>query len=306
MSRLAPIALACALVGATFVAPAAEACTCLPNPGIEHVYADATHVVRVNIRKEVRRIHRIPGVPTMDGTIRVYRAKVKQSYKGCIRRGRILKLVTAKDSGLCGVELDRREEYVIALGEGDRNAFPISSCSFIRPTGSLSIEEREFLDTRYTCCRNRCACTGSEPVSCLVDPCQVESCGDASCVPNFCGGCTAEFFDSSGQPLCTTCERDLDCGRDQVCDGGRCMPEASCGEDADCPSDQWCRPTESDGTTCVPFVGEGEACLGLVPPWTVERCAPGLECLPAVGLPISPDLPGVCGPGGGIASGDDD
>lgn len=296
MSRFAPTLLVGLAMAVTILsAREAEACTCLPSPGIEHVYANAKHVVRVNIRKEVRRIHRIPGVPTLDGTIRVYRAKVKQSYKGCIRRGRILKLVTASDSGLCGVTLDRRQEYVIALGEGDRKAFEINSCGFIRQTDSLSAHEREFLDTRHQCCNGRCGCTGSDAVSCLVDPCSVESCGDAACEANFCGGCTAEFSTPNGQPVCTPCQNAFDCGPGQTCSGGQCIPDAPCGTDGDCSADTWCRPTEASGSECVPFVGEGESCEGFTVPWAFERCAPGLECLPALGIPETPDLPGICG-----------
>lgn len=297
MFRFAPMVFVLLVLALTAPTPVAQACTCLPTPGIEHVYADATHVVRVSIRKEVRRIHRIPGVPTLDGTIRVYRAKVKQSYKGCIRRGRILKLVTATDSGLCGVNLDRREEYVIALGEGNRNAFEISACGFIRPTYALSDEEREFLDTRFQCCNGRCGCTGSDAVSCLVDPCQVESCGDAACETNFCGGCNAEFSSPNGQPVCTGCERDFDCGRGQVCEGGLCIPDAACGEDSECPAGSWCRPTEAAGSACAAFVGEGASCLGLLPPWAVDRCEPHLTCVvppPPPDTPQSPDSAGVC------------
>ena len=39
---------------------------------------------------------------------------------------------------------------------------------------------------------------GSEPVECVVSPCDVIECPaspDAFCVPNYCGGCNAVFYD---------------------------------------------------------------------------------------------------------------
>lgn len=297
MTRFAPVVLLSSIAMALVGSPPAHACTCLPTAGIEQVFADAEHVVRVNIRKEVRRVRRIPGVPTMDGTIRVYRAKVKESFKGCLRRGRIIKLVTSRDTGTCGAVLDRRKEYVVALGAGERGSFTINSCGFLRPTSSLSTAEREFLDTRYACCSGKCACTGTDPVPCLVDPCDADSCGDATCVPNFCGDCRAEFFGPAGQPVCTACDDDFDCGGGQVCDEGLCLPEVGCGTDDDCAADAWCRPTAVGGTACVPFVGEDETCAGFAPPWTIERCEPGLVCIVPPGPPETPplpDAPGIC------------
>jgi hypothetical protein len=233
----------------------------------------------------------------MDGTIRVYRAKVKESFKGCMKSGRVIKLVTASDSGLCGVHLDRRKEYVVALGEGDRGAFEVNTCGFVRAASSLSPSETEFLQTRFECCGNRCSCTGTDFVHCFVDPCSLESCGDATCVANHCGGCNAEFFGPAGQPVCTACDNAFDCGAGQTCDGGLCVPDVACVEDADCAADSWCRPSEAGGSSCAPFVGEGETCGGFVLPWTADRCEPGLICAPAPSLPGTPplpDLPGIC------------
>jgi len=300
MSRIAPALLVVSFAATCVSVGSAEACSCLPTPGIEHVYASATHVVRVQIRREVRRVHRrLRGIPSFDGEIQVYRARVRESYKGCMRRGRILKLMTAKDSGLCGAVLDLDQEYVLALGDGERNAFQINSCGFIRLAGSLSPAEAEFLDTRHQCCGRRCECSGTDLVSCLVDPCSIESCGDATCVSNYCGGCNAEFFDPTGQPVCTPCENGFDCGSGQTCEGGLCVPEATCAEDTDCPTDAWCRPSETGGSACTPFLGPGETCGGFAPAWAFERCAPDLTCeTPArlVGESVIADLRGVCTP----------
>lgn len=45
-------------------------------------------------------------------------------------------------------------------------------------------------------------------VNCFVDPCLFATCEahpDANCVANFCGGCNAEFFDSTGNEVTDSC-----------------------------------------------------------------------------------------------------
>ena len=64
---------------------------------VRRVYAAAENVLRVKVNREVTRIRKVPGVPALDGTIRVYRAKVKEVFKGCLRRGRTIKLYTATE-----------------------------------------------------------------------------------------------------------------------------------------------------------------------------------------------------------------
>jgi hypothetical protein len=57
-----------------------------------------------------------------------------------------------------------------------------------------------------TCSASTCA-DGSEPVQCLVDPCEVTSpeClaeKPVSCVSDYCGGCNAYRFDKAGNQVC--------------------------------------------------------------------------------------------------------
>ncbi|MBM4267528.1 MAG: hypothetical protein FJ144_13090 [Deltaproteobacteria bacterium] len=273
-------------------ADSADACSCTGDPSIAHVYAAAENVVRVKVEREVTRIRKIPGVPTLDGTIRVYRATVKEVFKGCLRRGRTIKLYTATDPGLCGVHLDHRHEYVVALDGGDERAFAIHSCGFVRPVETLTNAEAIFLGTRYSCCGDDCACTRASQASCPDDPCEAESCDGAACETNPCGRCRAEFFDPIGQPACSPCENDFNCGIGQACVAGECVARTECTIDSDCAPDRWCRTTEAGGAACVPFVGEGAECAGFRAPWTVELCAPGLVCKPT--NPSLPDLPGSC------------
>ena len=108
MWRFAPFIPFVTAVLLSVSANPADACSCTGDPSIAHVYAAAENVLRVKVNREVTRIRKIPGVPALDGTIRVYRAKVKEVFKGCLRRGRTIKLYTATDPSLCGVELDHR------------------------------------------------------------------------------------------------------------------------------------------------------------------------------------------------------
>jgi hypothetical protein len=95
-------------------------------------------------------------------------------------------------------------------------------------------------------------------------------------VPNYCGGCNAEFYDSDGNAVC----------RDP----------SECKTDADCPQNSWCRQMQSDGASapsyeCAPFVGVGSRCNGFTPPWLYERCEPDLTC----DTPdFVADAPGIC------------
>lgn len=64
-----------------------------------------------------------------------------------------------------------------------------------------------------------------------------------------------------------------------------------CTLDSDCDSDKWCRKTESGSNVCVDFVGEGDRCEGFVLPSFLERCEPGLICVPTE---PTGDVPGIC------------
>ena len=53
----------------------------------------------------------------------------------------------------------------------------------------------------------------NNPVDCFQDPCLVESCTahpNAECVPKYCGGCYADFYNTNGQ-LITECTVNEDC-----------------------------------------------------------------------------------------------
>ena len=80
-------------------------------------------------------------------------------------------------------------------------------------------------------------CPISKPlVYCAINPCRTAKCEaypDAKCVPNYCGGCFAEFYDAHGNRVnckCPSNRRAFKCGRTQPCHFTRCPknPAAPC------------------------------------------------------------------------------
>jgi hypothetical protein len=120
----------------------------------------------------------------------VYTLEVKHTFKGCTQPGDIVFVETPKDSAECGQRLTVGEKYLLTATEvtaTDRgHLYEISLCGYNRLTVDLTTEEREFLDSRFVSCPERdvaiCA-DGSEPVECLMDPCE-----DMICIeePNEC------------------------------------------------------------------------------------------------------------------------
>jgi hypothetical protein len=189
--------------------PEALACSCLPAD-LPTIYNQSDAVLRVRILAERTR----PG-----GQI-VYTARVVTTYKGCAQKRQILPLVTAPNDGLCGVRLDVGGDYLVTGSRRGRGrAIQIGTCGFNVPFRSLSPDEREFVDTRFHCCGETCACVKREPVQCFVDPCEVASCPDGACTSNYCGGCRAEFTTPDGANVCQPCTSDDDCPLlGQTCD----------------------------------------------------------------------------------------
>jgi len=74
------------------------------------------------------------------------------------------------------------------------------------------------------------------------------------------------------------------------------LPDAgtsSCTIDRDCPTGHFCRDTRTAGVReCHPYTAEGGRCGGFTPPWGVERCEPGVDCV--AGNPLIADAPGTC------------
>ena len=103
------------------------------------------------------------------------------------------------------------------------------------------------------------------PVDCFQDPCLVESCSaypNAECVPNYCGGCYADYYDASGE-LITNCG-DTSCpgGNPAGCFENGCSDGYECIDDWEnncassfCSCDettgQWMCTDDCNGGTCI-------------------------------------------------------
>lgn len=254
----------------------AQACSCLPST-IESSYRDATDVVSADI-----------WLTLSFGGTRWYLGSVRDVYKGCHDAGELILVETAASGAECGITFQTGERYLVQ-GDADGSLFGIprvhtALCAYNVREQLLTEDEREFLASRMVCCGDECECADdSEPVQCLVNPCEVAPpCPEGECVANYCGGCRAEFYDDDGHAVC--------------------LPQSECETDAECEDDEWCRradPSEQADPAlvameCVPFVGEGETCNGFTLPWAFERCAEGLVCDTPARLP---DAPGVCARG---------
>jgi hypothetical protein len=279
------LALLVALAVPAAIPGRAEACTCLPAD-LATIYNRSDAVLRVRVLGERTRGEGLSAA-------RVYTVRVRAVYKGCHEPQRRTRLVTSVQSGLCGVTLEVGGDYLVTgRSRGPNGALDIGSCGRNVPFASLTPDELAFLDTRFVCCGDDCACVNGDPVQCFVDPCEVASCPDGTCTANYCGGCHAEFADAEGNAVCQPCRSDDDCpASGQRCaENGRCA--RGCGSSGDCGADSWCAPTDDGGSECRPFQRAGGVCEAYTPPSGLQICAPNFSCEPRD--PRIPDLGGHC------------
>ena len=261
----------------------ADACSCLP-PTVQssHGWADDVIIARVAFGVEV-------------GQTQWYIVRTRKVIKGCLKAKQWVYVKTNTSSAACGATLQLGKTYLLNGGNVGKSwgvdTLSIGSCSMNVPVSQLNQAERKWLLSRTNCCKDKCQCTGGQPlVNCFVDPCTVNSCPTGTCTANYCGGCGAEFYDDTGNPVCTGCEDQDDCAWNQVCSDGLC--QSGCSTDKDCNEGFWCSPGFEGGMACKPFQGEGEFCGGFTPVWAQAKCAPGLICTDVPALIA--DAPGTC------------
>lgn len=264
------VALVATLVGLHIATPSrARACSCLP-PTVESSYRSATDVAFVDVQRSY-----------VTGDTRYYIGRVLRTFKGCLQANERVLLTTSATGDACGTQLGLRRYLINGTAAGSSFGtalLSISLCSYDRLLSTLSEHDRQFLNARTLCCAGVCSCVdGSQPLQCFVDPCfTAPDCGEGECVANYCGGCNAEFYDTSGNAVC--------------------QDPSECKSDGDCPDNSWCRQMQSEGSAalgyeCAPFVGLGSRCNGFTPPWLYERCQPDLTC----DTPdFVADAPGIC------------
>ena len=110
------------------------------------------------------------------------------------------------------------------------------------------------------------------PVECFQDPCLVEDCPaypNAECVPNYCGGCHADFYNANGQ-LITNCGNTSSCPEDNPagCFQNGCPDGYECIDDFEnnCVS-SYCSCDEITGHGCVLMIVMAVAVLK----WTYRK-----------------------------------
>ena len=300
--RFNPIfpALWCAIFALTAFAPAqADACSCMP-PSLANSFQDSDHVVRVRVQKK-----KTLNLALFSKT--VYIARVVKSWKGCTQKKQLVRLATPSSSAACGVTLQVGGQYLVTGDSGGKKVINIHACGYNTPWKSLTAEDHAYLGSRMVCCDDECACgDGTQPVLCFVNPCEFAQCDDGECVPNYCGGCNAEFYDNEGYPVCGSCQGDNDCEENQTCDAGYCvdLPDnpcedfiAPCDESKDCPDGKSC---VFDGCFpsscgCDPVTGDvictadcagglcldnpGDACEDFIAPCQDDKgCPGGMTC----------------------------
>ncbi len=185
-----------ALTGSLAAMPAAEACTCAPAD-LTSIYNSADEVVKARIFGRLN---------APQGTKR-YLAYVTDSFKGCLDSQFVI-VETNKGGPACEQYLRMGGSYLLTgYGFSDAGLYPtfsVNSCGYNKPWFTVSPQDRYFLHTRDNCCGDDCQCNdGSEPYHCFYNPCDVTSCeGATQCVPNYCGGCFAEWYDDNGTLIC--------------------------------------------------------------------------------------------------------
>lgn len=131
--------------------------------------------------------------------------QVNKVYAGCPPKTPFYVVAESASNGaLCGINLTEGSTYILPLKPCGESS--LSLCGVAIETIHLSKENKDFLDRRHLCCKGTCRCANplTPMASCLAQPCAVTRplCPVDKCVNNYCGGCTAEFFDKKGLPAC--------------------------------------------------------------------------------------------------------
>lgn len=186
-----------AAVTASLVVPSvAEACTC-DQPSLSRSWHESTHTFKgIVLDSRVR------------GSENQYRVRVQRTFSGCTVDAETVIVSSNTSAAACGLPLAVGQTWLLTADLSEDGTYAIGSCGYNRVWSTLSETDRSFLASRPVVCEDEpgsliCA-DGSEPVQCFADACQVENaCAAAEiCEFNSCGGCNAEFYDESWNPVC--------------------------------------------------------------------------------------------------------
>ncbi len=234
----------------------ARACSCVP-PDLVFTYNNSSDVFSGEVLAQA-------GGDSLGLGMIEYTFRVDRSFNGCTRAGQIVTLTTPGSSAACGLLLSVGERYLITAGAAtDPGTFSVVSCGYNRRLADLSDADLAFLNSRFACCGDDCACVSGDEVQCFADPCQVTPpCPDGTCTANYCGGCFAEFYNEIGQAVCTACETGADCSFGQVCSReGQCRTAGGDRDGDGVPDDRDnCKYWPNGDQRDVDGNGHGDAC----------------------------------------------
>jgi hypothetical protein len=196
--RIALPALAAVAALALGAPSVAEACSCL-EPSLSRSWHEASDTVRAVVVGE-----------RTSGQFNYYEVEVQRVFSGCTQAGDTLLVESYRSEATCGIQLQTGTSYLLTAtahpGPGGRTAYQVGLCGFNKPWAQVTSAEKGYLASRPVYCERTDELTcadGTDPVECLVDPCSVADCPNASrCESNYCGGCTAEFYDDLWAPEC--------------------------------------------------------------------------------------------------------
>ena len=185
------------LVALSAAAPvsAAWACSCMATDVI-HSYQVSDHV-EIAQAVSVRRA----------GNVNIWTFTLRKDLKECARPGTNFEVATPASVAACGTSFVRGQTYLLFADDvtiGGRNVYGTTQCAGNLPIGQLSPADRDYLESRPLFCAGAATCVdGTQPYNCFVDPCTVAAaCPGAMCESNYCGGCTAEWYDPFGYGQC--------------------------------------------------------------------------------------------------------
>lgn len=193
---LSTTALAIALSVASLSVPTvAEACSCLP-PTVQSSWNNADEVFAGRVVSE-----------RIISNYRVYDIQITRDGNGCRTPGTRVQLATLRSAATCGTSFAVGGHYLFFADlvsiAGSRRLLT-NACAGNTPVSNLTSDDISWLRTRYVPCSNSCVDPNVPVLQCLVDPCTLApACAQGTCEPNYCGGCTAEFYDTSGYQVCT-------------------------------------------------------------------------------------------------------
>eukprot|EP00977_Amphora_coffeiformis_P003214 scaffold597_cov176-Amphora_coffeaeformis.AAC.20 len=203
-----------------------DGCSCMGPVTIESSYKSTDVAVRVLVERQVK-------ANKQDGIFadRVYVATIEESYKSCEAASSLRKsstkieIITGADGGLCGVDLDAGQEYILfgfysPSGNSKRPSMRVGLCQYQRLWSDLTAEQIDYLEGS-----KGCFCGGADDDACgekLNFP-QAITCPDKETTPGQSDFCMYDQGECSWEPIeCPTCMEDWECKSGQSCIDGLC------------------------------------------------------------------------------------